>query len=126
ALGTDEGVLRHRGPNTQGIDLAGKTVLPGLMDSHVHPAGAAMHEFDHPVPDMETVQDVLDYIKSRAAVLPEGTWIQVHQVFITRLRQPRYPTTNELDEAATKHPHLFATGPDASRNTPAPKLTHTA
>src|SRR5437867_3608029 len=123
AVGTDEEVLRHRGPRTEVIDLAGKTVLPGLMDSHVHPNGAAMHEFDHPVPDMETVQDVLDYIKSRAAVLPEGTWIQVHQVFITRLREPRYPSRKELDEAAPTHPVLFATGPDASLNTLALKLS---
>jgi predicted amidohydrolase YtcJ len=124
AVGTDQEVLRHRGPRTQVIDLGGNTVLPGLMDSHVHPNGAAMFEFDHPAPDMETVQDVLDYIKSRAAVLPEGAWIQVHQVFITRLREPRYPTKKELDEAAPKHPVIFATGPDASLNTLALKLSH--
>src|SRR5262245_35569762 len=80
AVGTDAEVLRHRGPRTEVIDLGGKTVLPGLMDSHVHPTGAAMHEFDHPVPDMESMQDVLDYIKSRAKVVPEGNWIQVNQV----------------------------------------------
>src|SRR5687767_10271007 len=43
---------------TQLHDLAGKTVLPGLIDSHVHSPGAAMFEFDHPIPDMETIQDV--------------------------------------------------------------------
>jgi predicted amidohydrolase YtcJ len=123
AVGTDQEILSHRGPQTQVIDLGGKSVLPGLMDSHVHPNGAAMHEFDHPVPDMQTVQDVLDYIKSRAAVLPEGAWIQVNQVFITRLREPRYPTKKELDEAAPRHPVIFATGPDASLNTLALKLS---
>jgi len=123
AVGTDQEILSHRGPQTQVIDLGGKSVLPGLMDSHVHPNGAAMHEFDHPVPDMLTVQDVLDYIKSRAAVLPESAWIQVNQVFITRLREPRYPTKKELDEAAPKHPVIFATGPDASLNTLALKLS---
>ena len=36
------------------------------MDSHVHAAGAAVYEFDHPVPTMETVADVLSYIAGRA------------------------------------------------------------
>ena len=73
-----------------------------------------MTEFDHPIPDMETIADVLDYVRARAEVLPEGTWIEVRQVFITRLKEQRYPTKAELDQAAPKHPVLFATGPDAS------------
>jgi predicted amidohydrolase YtcJ len=60
---------------------------------------------------------VLDYIAGRAKALPEGSWIQVSQVFITRLREQRYPTKGELDRVAPKHPVLFATGPDASVNT---------
>src|SRR5262249_12808877 len=52
----------------------------------------------------------------------EGTWIAVHQVFITRLKEQRYPTKEELDQAAPKHPVIFATGPDASLNSLALKL----
>src|SRR5436309_1303060 len=96
-VGTDEDVLKTRGPRTEVIDLGGQTVLPGLIDSHVHPGGAAMTEFDHPIPDMETVQDVLDYVRGRAKALPEGAWIEVRQVFITRLREPRYPTNAALE-----------------------------
>jgi predicted amidohydrolase YtcJ len=122
-VGSNEDVLKERGPKTEAIDLGGKTVLPGLIDSHVHPTGAAMHEFDHPIPDMETIQDVLNYIKGRAAAQPEGTWIQVRQVFITRLKEQRYPTKDELDRAAPKHPVVFSTGPDASVNSLALKLS---
>ncbi|HWB11954.1 MAG TPA: amidohydrolase [Pirellulales bacterium] len=116
AVGSDAELLKTRGEKTQVIDLAGKMVLPGLADSHVHPAGAAMIEFDHPIPDMESIADVLDYVKSRAAVLEEGRWIVVRQVFITRLREQRYPTKAELDAAAPRHPVVFSTGPDASVN----------
>jgi predicted amidohydrolase YtcJ len=121
-VGANAEVLKEKGAKTEVIDLAGKMVLPGLIDSHVHPTGAAMHEFDHPIPEMESMQDVLDYIKARAKVVPEGTWISLHQVFITRLKEQRYPTRDELDSAAPKHPVIFATGPDASLNSLALKL----
>src|SRR5690349_21492605 len=115
-VGTDEEVLTTRGPRTAMVDLGGKMVLPGLIDSHVHPTDACMTEFDHPIPEMETIRDVLDYIRSRAQALGPDRWIVVRQVFITRLKEQRYPTKEELDRAAPQNPVLFATGPDASVN----------
>ncbi len=123
AVGTDADVLKLAGPGTEKIDLAGKTVLPGLADSHVHPTAASVYEFDHPVPEMDTIADVLKYIGLRAAVLEKGKWIVVRQVFITRLRDQRYPTRKELDLVAPDHPVLFATGPDASVNSLALQLS---
>ncbi len=123
AVGSDAEILALAGPETQRVDLGGKTVLPGLIDSHTHPVGAAMYEFDHPVPDMETIADVLAYIKSRADALPPGEWISVSQVFITRLKEQRYPTREELDRVAPRHPVVFRTGPDASLNSLALKLS---
>ena len=122
-VGTDDEVLKTRGPRTAVVDLGGKSVLPGLIDSHTHPGGASLTEFAHPVPDMETVADVLDYVRSRAKALGAGKWVVVRQVFITRLREQRYPTRDELDKAAPANPVLFATGPDASLNALALKLS---
>ncbi len=116
-------VAKLAGPNTRLVDLKGKTVLPGLIDSHVHSAAAAMYEFDHPIPDMESVADVLKYIRSRAAVSRPGDWIELSQVFITRLKDQRFPTRAELDEAAPQNPVCFRTGPDASVNSLALKLS---
>ena len=116
-------IARLAGPATRQIDLKGKTVLPGLIDSHVHAAEAAMYEFDHPVPDMETIGDVLSYIKSRAALAKPGDWIVLTQVFITRLREQRFPTRAELDAAAPHNPVYFGTGPDASVNSLALQLS---
>jgi predicted amidohydrolase YtcJ len=121
AVGTNADILARKAPNTKVIDAGGKTVLPGLMDSHVHAPEASMYEFDHEIPTMETIADVLRYIRSRAAVVPKGEWISVSQVFITRLRERRYPTRAELDSAAPEHAVIFATGPDASLNTVALK-----
>lgn len=122
-IGTDREVLALRGPRTEMLDLEGKTVIPGLIDSHVHPTSASRTEFDHVKPEMETIQDVLDYVSARAKAVGEGEWIQLSQVFITRLREQRYPTREELDLAAPRHPVIFATGPDASLNTLALRLS---
>jgi predicted amidohydrolase YtcJ len=123
AVGRNDEIVKLKTDKTEMLDLNGKMVLPGLFDSHVHPVGAAMIEYDHPIPDMETVQDVLNYFQSRAEALEDGQWIVLQQVFITRLREQRYPTRAELDQAAPKNPAVFRTGPDASVNTLALQLS---
>ncbi|MGE0607958.1 MAG: amidohydrolase family protein [Pirellulales bacterium] len=122
-VGSNDEILAIAGEKTRQVDLAGRTVLPGLIDSHVHPDGASMHEFDHPVPDMESIADVLAYVKSRTEALPEGDWIWVSQIFITRLLEQRFPTKAELDEVAPKHPVVFSTGPDGMANSLALSLS---
>ena len=64
-VGTDEEVMKSRGRDHEVVDLGGKMVLPGLIDSHIHPTGACMTEFDHPIPEMET-------IAGRARLHPEA------------------------------------------------------
>lgn len=123
AVGPNDDVLKFAGPNTRSIDLAGQTVLPGLMDSHVHAASAAVYEFDHPVPPMETIADVLAYVARRADALEDGQWIVLQQVFVTRLRDQRFPTRRELDAAAPDNPVVFRTGPDAAVNSLALRLS---
>ena len=123
AVGSNSDMRSLATTETQIVDMEGRTVLPGLIDTHTHPLGAALYEFDHAVPDMETVADVLDYFRQRARVVPEGSWIRLQQVFITRLREQRYPTRAELDEAAPNHALYFRTGPDASLNTLALELS---
>jgi predicted amidohydrolase YtcJ len=121
--GLDEEILRLKGPETELLNLEGRMVLPGLIDSHVHPLSAALTEFDHSIPEMETMADVLEYFRSRARALEKGEWIILQQVFITRLREQRYPARSELDQAAPNHPVIFRTGPDASLNSLALELS---
>jgi predicted amidohydrolase YtcJ len=122
AVGSDSEVRKLAGPSTILRDLEGRMVLPGLIDSHVHAPDAAVYEWDHEIPDMRTVEEVLEYIRGRAEALEEGKWIIVSQVFVTRLSDPRFPTRYELDRVAPKHPVFFRTGPDAALNSLALKL----
>lgn len=122
-VGTNQAIEENLPADATRIDLKGATVLPGLIDSHVHSTGAAVYEYDHVIPEMETVEDVLAYIRARTELVPPGTWINLSQVFITRLREQRFPTRTELDEAAPKHPVFFRTGPDAAVNSLALSLS---
>ena len=116
-VGTDAEVLQTHGPNTTVVDLEGKTIMPGIIDSHTHAVWASVAEFDHRIPEMRTISDVLDYVRKRAEAKDDGEWIVVAQVFLTRLEERRYPTREELDGAAPNNPVFFRTGPDASLNT---------
>lgn len=122
-VGSNAEIERGLPPGATRHDLKGAMVLPGLIDSHVHSTGASTYEFDHVIPEMETIADVLAYLRDRAAKTPEGTWIGLSQVFITRLREQRFPTRAELDEAAPRHPVTFRTGPDAAVNSLALRLS---
>src|SRR5437762_13876854 len=42
AVGRNDAILASKGAQTKLIDLGGKTVIPGLIDSHTHPTGASM------------------------------------------------------------------------------------
>jgi predicted amidohydrolase YtcJ len=111
AVGADAEVFRWKGPKTHVLDAEGRTVLPGLYDSHTHPLSAALSERDGALPDLQSLKDVFAYIRKRAAATPRGEWIVVRFAFPTRLDEGRFPTKAELDEAAPDHPVLYHAGP---------------
>ena len=123
AVGDNASLRKFATSNTVLKDLQGRMVLPGLIDSHVHAPDAALYEWDHPIPEMEKIDDVLAYIRSRAKELEPGKWISVSQVFVTRLKDQRFPTRYELDKVAPEHPVFFRTGPDGALNSLALELS---
>ena len=105
--GPDNEVLgSERGPGTRVIDLAGRTVLPGLIDSHLHPLEGGLSEFRRPLPPLVSIAAAQSYIRERMAKTPKGKWIVVPRTFPTRMQDLRMPTRKDLD-VATEHPVLF-------------------
>jgi predicted amidohydrolase YtcJ len=123
-VGTDQDVLaRERGPQTKLIDLEGRTVLPGLIDSHVHPDEAGLSEFRRPFPPLDSFAAVENYIRSQAERTPKDRWIVVPRTFPTRLKEMRMPTRKVLD-VVTDHPVLFDASYVVVVNSLALKLSH--
>jgi predicted amidohydrolase YtcJ len=100
AVGSTADVRALAVPSTRQVDLRGRTVLPGLQDSHTHPISAALSEQDAPVPVMNSIPEILAQIRRLAAVMPPERVIFLPKVYSTRLAERRYPNRYELDEAA--------------------------
>lgn len=99
-IGSDAEVRKLAGPATKLVDLHGRTVLPGLNDSHTHPISSALSERDGPIPVMNSIAEIQAYIAKQAAELPADRVIFVPKVYSTRLKDLRYPTRYEIDKVA--------------------------
>jgi predicted amidohydrolase YtcJ len=109
AVGTDQQMKSYTGSKTKTVDLKGKTVIPGLIDSHLHPESASLSELEEEIPDIHTLEQLLTWIKAQAEIKEDGQWIIIPKFFSTRLIELRQPTLSELDIAAPSNP-VFLNG----------------
>ncbi|MBL8216133.1 MAG: amidohydrolase [Bryobacterales bacterium] len=110
AIGSNDEMLKLAGPATRKVDLEGRTVIPGIVESHVHPIMAALAEKDGPVPVMRSIAEVKVQLKKMAGSRPVSEVLFLPKVYSTRLTDRRYPTRYELDEAAPNHVALTDNG----------------
>ncbi|MDF1745771.1 MAG: amidohydrolase [Gimesia sp.] len=104
AVGTNSEVMQFKGDQTKVISLNGKTVIPGLIESHVHALRAARGELLQPHQELNSVAEIQAWIREKVKDVPAGRWITVPRTDITRLKERRRPTPAELDAACTTHP----------------------
>ena len=107
ATGSRTDLRTTAGPATKLIDLQGRTVIPGLIETHCHSLGAAKAELAGPYAEFYSIADLQKWIRDKAGTLPPGTWIETPRNEITRLKERRFPTPEELDAATTAHPVRF-------------------
>jgi predicted amidohydrolase YtcJ len=106
SVGSNDSVLRARAANTRTIDLKGRTVLPGLIDSHVHALEAGLSEYRTPLPPLDSYAAVQQFLREKARATPKGEWIVVPRTFPTRLKEQKMPT-KELLDVVQDHPVVF-------------------
>src|SRR5690349_16963333 len=78
ARGTNAEVAHHQGPRTQVIDVAGATVIPGLIDNHFHLTRAIDRwNIQARFEGVDSRRKALEILAAKAASLPPGAWVMV-------------------------------------------------
>jgi len=93
-------------PNTEVINLRGKTLIPGFIDTHNHLLMYSLNKskVDCSTPPNNRISDILKRIHEKANHTPKGEWIQGYGYDDTLLEEKRHPTRAELDKVAPDHP----------------------
>jgi predicted amidohydrolase YtcJ len=108
AVGTNAEIRRLADGSTRQIDLASRTVLPGLADNHLHDAGGG------PGVDLSgarSIDDVLKSVAARTEQTPPGDVIVSNSDWHeAQLKEQRLPLRRDLDRAAPRHPVVIVRG----------------
>lgn len=110
ATGSSASVKSAVGARTRVLDLAGKTVIPGLIDTHAHFKAAGLSEYVVNMSRAKTVAEALEAIKAFAARKKPGEWIvggAWHPP--SQLAEKRYLTKQEIDSVAPNNPVYLRT-----------------
>ena len=108
AVGSDEKVLALASGRTKKINLDGRTVVPGFIDAHSHPAVAGRMHLRQVDCDLRSISAIQGAIRERAAKTPAGEWVLGFKYDDTKTSDGRPLTVQDLDTAAPHHPALIS------------------
>jgi predicted amidohydrolase YtcJ len=104
AVGSNEEIRKLVGEKTRVIEGRGRTVVPGIIETHAHALGVAEAEAAQPFRNLTTIKELQEWIRTETGRRPEGSWIWSPRVYPTRFKEHRFPTKAELDAVAPDHP----------------------
>jgi predicted amidohydrolase YtcJ len=107
AVGRDRIVSDLAGPDTEKINLDGRLLIPGFIDSHIHFYEWAMNRQALKLADLTCLDDLLARVKAAAGSRPQGQWILGQGWNETDWTAPRMPDRKALDRMAPDHPVLL-------------------
>lgn len=104
AVGTNKQIQLYTGRNTERINLNGRTVVPGFIDTHVHGAalGRGLHQLN--MRNVKSIKEIKQKVKQWARRISDGEWVIGYGWDQDRLAEHRYPSRFELDQAAPNNP----------------------
>jgi len=104
AIGSDQEVLGLATPTTRKIDLGKKTVLPGFIDAHSHPAKAGVMHLRMVDCDLRSIAAIEAALRERARRTAKGNWVMGFKYDDTKTSDGRPLTIQDLDTAVPDHP----------------------
>ena len=110
AVGTNQDITRLAGPNTQRIDLRGKSIVPGMIDNHAHfQEEGAYWTLETRLDGIESRKEALDMIRAKGKAKGPGQWVYTLGGFSPdQFADNSKPfTREELDQAAPDNPVLL-------------------
>lgn len=102
-VGDQEGAEAYLGAGTQVTDLEGKTVLPGLIEGHMHISNLGENHLKLDC-YFKSKEDILEMVRQAAEAAEPGQWIQGSGWLDTLWDEPGFPTKEELDAVAPDNP----------------------
>jgi predicted amidohydrolase YtcJ len=103
-VGTNDEIAAWIGPETRVIELNGKTVVPGLIDSHYHFQSVGKRAYDLNLDGCVSLEDFQTRLKNWAAGRPPGEWITGRGWMEEDWPVKEFPTRRELDAVVADHP----------------------
>src|SRR6266853_1230099 len=113
SVGSNEEIIRLRASNTETIDLGGRTVIPGLNDSHMHPIrGGLNYNMELRWDGVPSLADAMRMLKEQAQRTPPPQWVRVVGGWSEfQFAERRMPTLDEINTVAPDTPvfvlHLY-------------------
>lgn len=99
------------GPETSVLELGGRTVIPGLFDSHIHTVMGGLNEIAVSLEGARSLADVQVAFGARAKTTPKGAWIRGSSAWHeSQLVEGRLPNRFELDAVTPDHPVIMRRG----------------
>ncbi|HEX8773580.1 MAG TPA: amidohydrolase [Pyrinomonadaceae bacterium] len=123
-VGSNRDVKRYEGKATRIVDLHGRTVVPGMTDSHNHLFGIGQREMTLNLEGTTSLEDLLSKVRARVERAKPGEWITGRGWIETHWKPPAFPTRQDLDRVAPNNPVLLrrADGHASVANSAALKL----
>ncbi len=106
AVGGDPDVLNLATARTRKLDLGGKTVVPGFVDAHSHPAYAGYRHLKQVDCALDSIVKIQEALRAKAAGVPPGEWVLGFKYDDTKTAEGRFLTREDLDAVSTAHPIL--------------------
>jgi predicted amidohydrolase YtcJ len=104
AVGEDAEIQAMAGPHTQRTALGGRTVIPGIFDSHNHLLEVGSKLSMIRLDECQSPEEMMELVRQRAKDTPPGEWIVGQGWNEANFVDGRLPTCHDIDPATSEHP----------------------